>query len=118
MFADEIGVNLPRWGLKQQRLQVAKNIALGVNLPRWGLKHQVKKFLFDIFDGVNLPRWGLKLDKISAPVNQLKACKFTPLGFETPHCRRRLAPCARVNLPRWGLKLWYAYTFISRPRFV
>ena len=33
---------------------------VGVNLPRWGLKQIYKKYLHPIVKSVNLPRWGLK----------------------------------------------------------
>ena len=40
----------------------------------------------DVVEGVNLPRWGLKLVKFGQQ-QQVKLCKFTPLGFETRDIR-------------------------------
>ena len=54
-------------------------LQIGVNLPRWGLK----LFLPDSPPlGVNLPRWGLKLG-VASTLDLELGCKFTPLGFET-----------------------------------
>ena len=55
---------------------------MGVNLPRWGLKPAVCIIAYFSLQSVNLPRWGLKRYKIATFIVGC-LCKFTPLGFET-----------------------------------
>ena len=78
-----VGVNLPRWGLKQHLhkclaksnymckftplgfeticgSRLRANRTWGVNLPRWGLKRQIFTHTQRQARRVNLPRWGLK----------------------------------------------------------
>ena len=38
MALSDMGVNLPRWGLKRIKSSVGNFEAMCVNLPRWGLK--------------------------------------------------------------------------------
>ena len=80
----QIGVNLPRWGLK---------LFLPDSPPRCkftplGFDTAPSPSTNSLHHCVILPRWGLKLG-YHRPVESFNiGCKFTPLGFETK-CRRR-----------------------------
>ena len=77
---------------------------LGVNLPRWGLKRLVEPALRK-WNKCKFTPLGFETLFYFFLFIVFHLCKFTPLGFETIKTSLKRIVLICVNLPRWGLKL-------------
>ena len=55
---------------------------MGVNLPRWGLKQSLRGFYMGNTEQCKFTPLGFETFKLASWCRAFNLCKFTPLGFE------------------------------------